>query len=82
MWIRKKNIFISDVGTNNCVYVINKNMQIIGIIKNKEILTNFKSFNLNDLNLNKIYDLVVSDKDIFISSTHTNKLFQIKNIFF
>lgn len=56
-------------------------MQIVGIIKNKEILTNFKSFSLNDLNLNKIYDLVVSDKDIFISSTHTNKLFQIKNIF-
>lgn len=75
------NYYISDVGENNCIYIINKNKKLIGIIENNKILKNNLVYNLKNLNLNKIYDLSIVDEYIFIASTHTNSIFQIKNLF-
>ncbi|MDB3932081.1 hypothetical protein N9374_03285 [Candidatus Pelagibacter sp.] len=76
-----KNIYISDVGKNNCIYVINKELSLIGIIKNKKIKFNKYSFYEKNLNLNKVYDLDINKDEIFIASTHSNKIFHLKNVF-
>lgn len=75
------NHYISDVGENNCIYIINKNMQLEGVIENMKILKKDTVYNLKNLHLDKIYDLNIVNNYIFISSTHTGKIFQIKNVF-
>ena len=75
------NIYISDVGKNNCIYVINNKLSLIGIIENQKIIFNKLSFYEKNLILNKVYDLDINKNEIFIASTHSNKIFHLKNIF-
>lgn len=75
------NKYISDVGKNNCIYVINKKNRVIGLIKKNEIIKNNTKYYLKNLDLDRVYDISLIKKDIFIASTHTNKIIQIKNLF-
>ena len=77
-----KNMYISDVGKNNCIYVINNELSLVGIIENQKIIFNKSSFYEKNLNLNKVYDLDINKNEIFIASTHSNKIFHLKNIFY
>jgi hypothetical protein len=76
-----KNIYISDVGKNNCIYVINHELSLVGIIENQKMIFNKSTFYEKNLNLNKVYDFDIYKDEIFIASTHSNKIFHLKNIF-